>query len=134
MTRRLSHLLHTGAFVHRRSEAETGSRRSGPLFEKPDTRTLCSCILLRLCDGPRRPENAFDASPKWYAESLEKDDREYWDSCHGEGFYDWYLEMLIESAYRDPEPPRQERARERVIQPLLPGLSSLSLGNYYGLE
>ena len=77
---------------------------------------------------------ASDACPTWYAESLEKDDREYWDGCFGDGFYDWYLEMLIESAYRDPEPPRQERARERVIQPLLPGLSSLSLGNYYGLE
>ncbi len=59
-----------------------------------------------------------------------RDDREYWDGCHGEVFYDWYLEMLIESAYREPE----QACRVRHRQPLLPGLSSLSLGDYYGLE
>ena len=68
-----------------------------------------------------------DACPPWYAESLEKDDREFWDGCMGEGFYDWYLEMLVESAWREPERP----GRPKAHQPRLPGLSG---GNYCGLE
>jgi hypothetical protein len=56
--------------------------------------------------------------PAWYAASLEKDGREFWDGAYGEGFNDWYLEMLVESA--------KEKAAEPVkrgfTQPCLPGL------------
>ena len=42
-----------------------------------------------------------EACPDWYRESLDLDDRRFWDAAMGEGFsdwYDWYLKSEEESA------------------------------------
>ena len=67
-----------------------------------------------------------ESCPVWYAESLEKDDRDFWDGAYGEGFNDWYLEMLVESAKEKAAEP----VRRRFFQPCL----SLCLGSGYGLS
>ena len=59
-----------------------------------------------------------ESCPAWYAESLEKDEREFWDGAHGEGFNDWYLEMLVESAKAKAAKP----VGREFTQPYLPGL------------
>jgi hypothetical protein len=68
-----------------------------------------------------------ESCPVWYVESLEKDDREFWDGAFGEGYNDWYLEMLVESAKEKAAAP----VSRGYSQPCLPGLS---LGSGYGLS
>lgn len=63
-----------------------------------------------------------DRCPGWYAESRKKDDREYWDGVMGEGFNDWYLEMLVEGAKEKEN--RVSPSKPVFTQPLLPGLAS----------
>jgi len=53
--------------------------------------------------------------PTWYARLQAEDDRRFWDGLMGEGFNDWYLEYVLESA-KAPPPPRP-------TQLYLPGLS-----------
>ena len=38
--------------------------------------------------------------PNWHRKSLELDDERFWDGCFGSGFNAWYLENVVESAYR----------------------------------
>jgi len=68
-----------------------------------------------------------ESCPVWYSESLEQDEREFWDGIHGEGFNDWYLELLVESAKEQAAVP----VRSEFSQPYLPGLC---LGSGYGLS
>ncbi len=45
-------------------------------------------------------------APYWYAELRDESDRMFWDAAMGEGFNDWYLGTLIESAKEaEPKPP-----------------------------
>jgi hypothetical protein len=68
-----------------------------------------------------------ESCPPWYAESLEKDERQFWDGAFGEGYYDWYLETQVEGAKR----PAAQPPRSKPIQLPLPGLLT---GISYGLE
>jgi hypothetical protein len=43
-----------------------------------------------------RPEK--QSYPTWYRQHLLNEAREFWDGRMGTGFYDWYLEELIEGA------------------------------------
>jgi hypothetical protein len=70
-----------------------------------------------------------ESRPVWYAESLEKDDREFWDGAYGEGFNDWYLELLVERAKE--KAAAAEAVRRSFFQPNLPGLC---LGSEYWLS
>ncbi|MCR9293851.1 MAG: hypothetical protein NXI32_14085 [bacterium] len=47
-----------------------------------------------------RPENR--ACPSWYHRHLLDESREFWDGRMGSGFYDWYLEEVIEGAEAHP--------------------------------
>lgn len=57
--------------------------------------------------------------PSWYAESLEADDRRFWDETIGTGFYDWYLQHREESAYASEGSPTPNLP---PVQLFLPGL------------
>jgi hypothetical protein len=65
-----------------------------------------------------------DSCPGWYAESLEKDEEEFWDNAYGEGFTAWYLETVLESA-KDAKPPPAIPLETL----LLPGISIV--GDYW---
>ena len=90
----------------------------------------CEDGILRLLETYPRPSwreifsRGSELMPRWYAESLEVSERAFWDGSYGEGFYDWYLKTLIESAYRPPPVVR-------YTQPNLPGLER---PGYYELE
>ena len=60
-----------------------------------------------------------ESCPSWYAESLEADDRRFWDEAIGAGFYDWYLEHREESAYASAAARAPD---SQPIQLSLPGL------------
>jgi hypothetical protein len=84
----------------------------------------CDQPTLRLIETVPRPSwreifsRRSTVMPSWYADSLDADDRKFWDGVQGAGFYDWYQEHGangIESAYR------QQRGGS-CTQPLLPGL------------
>ena len=55
--------------------------------------------------------------PTWYSRWQLEDDRRFWDGLMGEGFNDWYLETVVESAKETaPSPPP-------LVQLLMPGIS-----------
>jgi hypothetical protein len=58
-----------------------------------------------------------ETCPGWYAELQKEDHRRFWTAEHGEDFYDWYQQTLVESA--------KETAARRppAIQGCLPGLT-----------
>ena len=66
--------------------------------------------------------------PHWYEEARNADDEKFWDGAMGEGFNDWYLESLVESA-KGPNttesPPNQ---------PCLPGFESIGSPSSYSLN
>ena len=66
-----------------------------------------------------------EACPDWYRESLDLDDRRFWDAAMGEGFsdwYDWYLKSELESA-RESTP-----LVDQPIQRSLPGFDDAETG------
>ena len=65
--------------------------------------------------------------PAWYVRIREDDQRAFWDAAMGSGYYDWYLENVVESAERsvgrkDLDGLHQSRHRP-AAQPYLPGLA-----------
>ena len=66
--------------------------------------------------------------PHWYEEARNEDDKRFWDAALGEGFNDWYLESLVESA-KEPEP-----AESPPNQLKLPGFESIGSKNGYLLN
>ena len=69
-----------------------------------------------------------ESVPHWYAEARNKNDEKFWDGAMGEGFNDWYLESLVESA-KGPEP-----ANPPPKQLDLPGFDSIGSENSYPLN
>jgi len=49
-----------------------------------------------------RPENP--ACPSWYRDDLHEEARQFWDTAIGTGFYDWYLEEVLEGAEESTHP------------------------------
>ena len=64
--------------------------------------------------------------PEWYVQTREADDRVFWDAATGEGFNDWFLENVIESAKGSDGLDRldamQGSGAPPASQPYLPGL------------
>src|SRR6056297_2036261 len=56
--------------------------------------------------------------PIWHRKSLELDDERFWDGCYGAGFNAWYLENVVESAYR------RSAALPSATQMMLAGLET----------
>ena len=72
-----------------------------------------------------------ETCPSWYAESLEADERRFWDEAVGAGFYDWYLEHREESAYAaSTTPPREPPP----LQLFLAGLAPLSRADSFHIR
>ena len=65
--------------------------------------------------------------PDWYVTVREEDDRVFWDAAMGEGFNDWYLETIIESAKGSDGlaglDPLHGSDAPPAFQPYLPGLA-----------
>lgn len=72
-----------------------------------------------------------ETCPAWYAASLEEEERRFWDRVQGTGFYDWYLEHCIESAYQPPAPSPLPAVGPPPRQLYLPGIPP---GSAYPLE
>jgi len=94
-----------------RSPAEVTQVHSATSSDRPDPPSehelLCSHCgssrLSLLSETPKpswselfRPEHR--ACPAWYRHHLVDEAREFWDSRMGSGFYDWYLEEVLEGA------------------------------------
>jgi len=87
-------------------EAPTGCHDAAPL-------TCSHCGSERLILLEERPKPSWrdllsstsENCPGWYAHLQQEADRRYWDGLMGEGFSDWYQEMLIESAKETARQP-----------------------------
>ena len=66
--------------------------------------------------------------PHWYEDARNADDEQFWDAAMGEGFNDWYLKSLVESA----KPP--ESANPPPQQLDLPGFESIGSETSYPLN
>ena len=101
-----------------RSPADVTQAHSATSSDRPDPQSepklLCSHCgssrLSLLSETPKpswselfRPEHR--ACPAWYRHHLLLEAREFWDTRMGSGFYDWYLEEVLESAETPTDRP-----------------------------
>jgi len=101
-----------------RSLVEDASPQS---FESPACSHCGSERLQLIEDRPRRSWRELfrsnnESCPAWYASLQAEADRRYWDSLKGEGFSDWYMEHVLESA-KEPPP---SGARQLYLPGLYP--------------
>ena len=119
------------------SEAESPERLASS-FSRPEHDPHvcghCGSDRLILIEETRQPswreilDPRSEHCPTWYAELKREDDRRFWDGLMGEGFNDWYLENVVESAKETASPIH---ALPPPVQLYLPGISS---GQSYSLE
>ena len=64
------------------------------------------------------------AAPAWYVRVRNEHDRRFWDALMGEGYNDWYLETLQESAKEAEAQVRQSLQFRRPTQLSLPGFGT----------
>ena len=86
----------------------------------------CGSERLQLAETTNKPSwktllrREAESCPSWYTESLEADDRRFWDEAVGSGFYDWYLAHREESAYGSSTVTSQPNPKPGQL--FLPGL------------
>jgi hypothetical protein len=108
------------------AESSPSSREPAPLVC-----SHCGGARLMLIEETRKPSwreilcPTSERCPAWYARWRLEDERRFWDDLMGEGFNDWYLETVLESA-KEPAPIPAPPA-----QLFLPGISP---GPSYYLE
>ncbi len=104
---------------------EPPSAESSLSYGEPDPPVCSHCGSNRLILIEETPKPSWreilrptsQTCPAWYSRWHLQDDRRFWDGLMGEGFNDWYLETVVESAKETASfpPPR--------VQLLLPGIA-----------
>jgi hypothetical protein len=62
-----------------------------------------------------------ESCPGWYAHLQQEADRRFWDGLMGEGFNDWYLETVVESAKETASRPASSPPEQLYLFCLSPG-------------